>query len=51
MGRRLGYGDAFVIADVDGAVEEVAVSGDTVAWIAEGRRRRSTPSWSAKLPQ
>ena len=33
MGRRLGSGSAFVIADVVGAVKEVAVSGDTVAWI------------------
>ena len=34
MGRRLGGGPAFVVAEVDGAVSEVAVSGDTVAWIA-----------------
>ena len=33
MGRRPGSGAAFVIADVDGGVKEVAVSGDTVAWI------------------
>jgi hypothetical protein len=33
MARRAGSGDAFVVADADGAVEEVAVSGDTVAWI------------------
>ena len=33
MGRRLGEADAFVVAEVDGAVTEVAVSGATVAWI------------------
>jgi hypothetical protein len=33
LGRRPGSGAAFVIADVVGAVKEVAVSGDTVAWI------------------
>ena len=33
MGRRLGGGAAFLIADVSGGVNEVAVSGDTVAWI------------------
>jgi len=33
MGRRLG-GAAFLIATVDGDVKEVAVSGDSVAWIA-----------------
>ena len=32
MGRRLG-GAAFLIATVDGDVKEVAVSGDSVAWI------------------
>ena len=34
MGRRLGGGAAFLIARVDGDVKEVAVSGDTVAWIS-----------------
>jgi hypothetical protein len=33
MGRRLGGGPSFVVAEVDGDVVEVAVSGDTVAWI------------------
>ena len=33
MARRPGSGDAFVVAAVDGAVTEVAVSGDTAAWI------------------
>ena len=33
MARRPGAGEAFVVAGVDGAVTEVAVSGDTVAWI------------------
>ncbi len=33
MGRRLGEADAFVVAEADGAVTEVAVSGATVAWI------------------
>jgi hypothetical protein len=33
MGRRPGAGDAFVIAEADGVVVEVAVSGDRVAWI------------------
>jgi hypothetical protein len=34
MGRRLGGGDAFLIAAADGEVAEVAVSGGVVAWIA-----------------
>jgi hypothetical protein len=34
VGRRLDGGPAFVIAATDGTVKEVAVSGDTVAWIA-----------------
>lgn len=34
MGCRLDGGPAFVVAATDGTVEEVAVSGDTVAWIA-----------------
>ena len=34
MGRRLDGGPAFVVAAPDGTVKEVAVSGDTVAWIA-----------------
>jgi hypothetical protein len=33
MARRPGSGDAFVVAEVDGAVTEVAVSGGAVAWI------------------
>ena len=33
MGRRLGGDAAFIIAEVDGVVTEVAVSGGTVAWI------------------
>jgi hypothetical protein len=33
MARRPGSGAAFVVAAVDAAVTEVAVSGDTVAWI------------------
>jgi hypothetical protein len=33
MARRPGSGDAFVVAGADGTVTEVAVSGDTVAWI------------------
>ena len=33
MARRSGSGDAFVVAAVDAAVTEVAVSGGTVAWI------------------
>jgi hypothetical protein len=34
LGRRLGGGPAFVVAEVGGTVSEVAVSGRTVAWIA-----------------
>ena len=34
MGRRLGGGAAFLVAEVEGSVTEVAVSGSTVAWIA-----------------
>jgi hypothetical protein len=34
MGRRLG-GSAFPVAAVDGSIAEVAVSGDTVAWIRQ----------------
>ena len=48
MGRRLG-GAAFPIAAVDGSVSEVAVSGDTVAWI-----RHSGAAYSivtARLPR
>jgi hypothetical protein len=48
MGRRLG-GAAFAVADVDGSVSEVAVSGDTVAWI-----RHSGDTYSiatARLPR
>ena len=33
IARRPGAGDAFVVAETDGAVEEVAVSGERVAWI------------------
>ena len=33
MARRPGAGDAFVVAEADGAVVEVAVSGERVAWI------------------
>ena len=33
MGRRLGEGGAFVVAEAGGAVTEVAVSGADVAWI------------------
>jgi hypothetical protein len=33
MARRLGSGDGFVVAEVAGAVTEVAVSDDTAAWI------------------
>jgi hypothetical protein len=33
MGRRLDGGPAFAVAEVDGIVTEVAVSGSTVAWI------------------
>jgi streptogramin lyase len=33
MGRRLGGGPAFVVAEVEGSVTEVAVSGNTAAWI------------------
>ena len=33
MGRHLDGGSAFLVAGVDGDVREVAVSGDTVAWI------------------
>lgn len=33
MGRRLGGGPAFVVAEVEGSVTEVAVSGGTAAWI------------------
>ncbi len=36
MGRRLGGGPAFLIAEVAGTVSEVAVSGDVAAWIASG---------------
>ena len=38
MGRRLGGGPAFLIAEVAGTVSEVAVSGDVAAWIAQQRR-------------
>jgi hypothetical protein len=34
MGRRLGGGPAFLIAEVANPVSEVAVSGDVVAWIS-----------------
>ena len=37
MGRRLGGGPAFLVAEVEGSVTEVAVSGSTVAWIASSR--------------
>jgi hypothetical protein len=33
MARRLAEGAAFVVAEIDGDVTEVAVSGDLVAWI------------------
>ena len=33
MGRRLDGGPAFVVAEVEGSVTEVAVSGSTAAWI------------------
>ncbi len=41
MARRPGGGAAFLVAAVDGAVPEVAVSGDTVSWI---RRSAGTDS-------
>lgn len=34
MGRRLSGGPSFLVAEVKGSVDEVAVSGNTVAWIA-----------------
>jgi hypothetical protein len=34
MGRRLGGGSAFLIAQVAGTVSEVAVSDGVAAWIA-----------------
>ncbi len=39
MARRPGGGAAFLVAAVDGAVPEVAVSGDTVSWIHRSGRR------------
>lgn len=50
MGRRIGGGPAFVIATVGGDVGEVAVSGDTVAWIesSEGKRPAIV---TARLPR
>lgn len=49
MGRRLGGGPAFLIAEVAGAVSEVAVSGGVAAWIASDAGRY----WieTARLPQ
>jgi hypothetical protein len=49
MGRRLG-GPAFVVAEIDGDVGAVAVSGDTVAWIqsTDGARRAIV---TTRLPQ
>ena len=40
MGRRPGSGEAFAVASVRGTVTEVAVSGDTVAWIQQTAGRR-----------
>ena len=50
MGRRLGGGPPFVVAEVGGDVDEVAVSGDTVAWIesSDGARHAIV---TARLPQ
>jgi hypothetical protein len=50
MGRRLDGGPSFVVATVDGDVGEVAVSGDTVAWIesSDGTRQAIV---TARLPQ
>ncbi len=50
MGRRLGGGPSFVVAEVDGKVIEVAVSGDTVAWI-ESSAGATDAIVTARLPQ
>jgi hypothetical protein len=42
MGRRLNGGPSFVVAEAEGTVKEVAVSGDTVAWISVTRGARYT---------
>jgi hypothetical protein len=41
MARRPGAGDAFVVAETDGHVTEVAVSGERVAWIEQA----GAPVW------
>jgi hypothetical protein len=49
MARRPGSGGAFVVAAVDGAVTDVAVSGDSAAWI-----QHAGDTWSIlvrKLPR
>ena len=50
MGRRLGGGPSFVVAEVDGEVIEVAVSGDTVAWI-ESSGGAADAIVTARLPR
>ena len=50
MGRRLGGGPSFVVAEVDGEVTEVAVSGDTVAWI-ESDAGAADAIVTTRLPQ
>jgi len=49
MGRRLGNGQPFVIAVVQGAVLATVVSGDTVAWMA----RSGEQTWveTASIPR
>lgn len=37
VARRLGDGEQFLVAEAGGPVAEVAVSGDTVAWIERGK--------------
>jgi hypothetical protein len=50
MGRRLDGGPSFVVAAVDGDVDEVAVSGETVAWIESSNGMRHAIV-TARLPQ
>jgi hypothetical protein len=50
MGHRLDGGPSFVVAEAEGTIKEVAVSGDTVAWISVTGGSRYTLV-TARLPR
>jgi hypothetical protein len=49
MGRRLGGGPAFLVRAVEGSVLSMAISGDTIAWLAQ--RGNTTFIETVKVPR